>query len=229
MPQDVEALTAFYDTHLGQVARRAILRRVRGAWPDLKTLRLLGYGFAIPYLRAFPEAERAIAAVPAALGVTRWPGSRNATAICDEDALPFPDVFFDRILVVHGLEGAEALRLLLRQLWQVLAPEGRILIVVPNRASLWAQVDISPFGHGRPFSSGELDAILRDTLFEPLSGTRALYAPPLNSRTLLGSGANWERIGARLFSRMGGVHVVEASKSLYAAATPTPRAPSAPS
>ena len=94
------------------------------------------------------------------------------------------------------------------------------MVVAPNRASLWAQVDISPFGQGRPFSRRELDWLLRDALFEPARWERALYAPPVKSRALLGSGAGWEKIGARLLPRVGGVHLVEATKSFYAAATP---------
>ena len=219
MPQDVRDLAAFYHAPLGQMARRVIARRVRALWPDLHGRRLLGYGFAVPYLGDFPDAERAIAAMPAAMGVMAWPAGKNSALLCEEDALPFPDVFFDRILIVHGLEGAESLRPLLRQLWRVLAPEGRILLVAPNRASLWAQVDRTPFGHGRPFSKMELEGILKDALFAPGRWERALYAPPLES--LSSNGAGWERIGGRLFPGIGGLHLVEAAKSLYAAATPT--------
>ena len=117
-------------------------------------------------------------------------------------------------------KGRKSLRPLLRQLWRVLAPEGKLLVVAPNRASLWAQVERSPFGHGRPFSRRELEAILKGALFEPESWQRALYAPPLRSRALVGSGAGWERFGARFLSGLGGVHIVEARKSLYAPATP---------
>jgi SAM-dependent methyltransferase len=221
MPQDVRDLAAFYDSPLGQLARRAVLRQLRQFWPDLNTRRLLGYGFTTPYLGEFSEAERVIAAMPAPLGVIAWPADKNAALLCEEDALPFPDVFFDRILIVHGLESAESLRALLRQVWRVLAPEGRILLVAPNRASLWAQVQVSPFGHGRPFSKMELESLLKDALFETGRWSRALYAPPLKAIT--GSGASWERIGAKLFPGIGGVHVVEAAKSLYAAATPLPK------
>ncbi|HMH64767.1 MAG TPA: methyltransferase domain-containing protein [Rhizomicrobium sp.] len=222
MLQDGRDLAAFYDAPLGQLARRAIARRLRQFWPDLRGLRLLGYGFAPPYLREFPEAERAIAAMPSPLGVMTWPADKNAALLCEEDALPFPEVFFDRILIVHGLESAESLRALLRQLWRVLAPEGKILLVAPNRASLWAQVQIQPFGHGRPFSRMELEGLLKDALFEPGRWERALYAPPLKAVT--GNGAGWEKVGARLFPGIGGVHVVEATKSLYAAAaTPLPK------
>lgn len=218
MPRDVRDLAAFYHTPLGQMAQRMILRRVHAIWPDMRGRRLLGYGYAVPYLRGFAGAERIVAAMPATMGVMAWPPGRNAALLCAEDALPFADVFFDRILVVHGLEGAEQLRPLLRQLWRVLAPEGRILIVAPNRTSLWAQLDISPFGRGRPFSRRELEDLLRDLLFEPLRFECALYAPPLRAQTLRGGGVGWERLGARLLPRIGGVHVVEAGKSLYAAA-----------
>jgi SAM-dependent methyltransferase len=220
MPQDVRDLAAFYHTPLGHLARRAVLREIRKYWPDLRNYRVLGYGFAVPYLGAFTGAERTIAAMPARQGVVAWPQGGNAAVLCEEDALPFPDVFFDRILIVHGLEAAESLRPLLRHLWRVLAPEGRILLVASNRASLWAQVERSPFGYGRPFSKMELDGLLKDALFAPCRWERALYAPPLESVT--GSGAGWEKLGGRLFPGIGGVHLVEAAKSLYAAATPAP-------
>lgn len=217
----VRELAEFYDGHLGAVARRVLLRRFRQAWPNVEGLRIMGYGYAMPYLRPFLlEAERGVAAMPAHMGVTAWPAGKCLTALIEEDALPFPDAFFDRILVVHGLEGAESLRPLLRQLWRVLAPEGRLLVAVPNRASLWAQVDWSPFAHGRPFSRRELETILRDVLFEPLTWDHVLHVPPITAKAFVGTGAGWERFGGRFFHRLGGVHLVEASKSLYAPVTP---------
>ena len=87
----------------------------------------------------------------------------------------FPRRVLRPLLVVHGLEEAESLRPLLRQLWRVLAPEGRSAVVAPNRASLWAQVERSPFGHGRPFSRSELDAI---------AAGRAVRARALAARAL---------------------------------------------
>jgi SAM-dependent methyltransferase len=221
MQLNVRDLSEFYDTHLGAVARRILLRRLRLTWPNVEGLRLLGYGYAMPYLRPFLlEAERGVAAMPAHMGVTAWPGGKCLTALVEEDALAFPDAFFDRILVVHGVEGTESLRPLLRQLWRVLAPEGNLLLVAPNRASLWAQLDWSPFGQGRPFSRHELEAVLRDVLFEPLAWDRALYVPPIQSRALIGTGAGWEKLGGRFFPGLAGVHLVEMTKSLYAPVTP---------
>ena len=64
----------------------------------------------------------------------------------------------------------------------------------------------------------ELEALMKQALFEPGRWARALYAPPFE--TVTRGGAGWERVGAKLFPGIGGVHVVEAAKSLYAAAVP---------
>lgn len=209
----------FYEEPIGQVTRRTIFRRIRRAWPNVRGLRVLGYGYAAPYLRPFAaEAERALALVPAQ-DETELAGL-HAVVRGEEDAWPFVDSLFDRILVVHGLETAESVRPLLRQIWRVLAPEGRLVCVVPNRASLWAQIERSPFAHGRPFSRAQLEKLMRDSMFIPERWDAALFFPPLYSRKLIRSGAAWERMGRSLWPRLAGVHIVEATKSLYALAAP---------
>ena len=159
---DALELSSFYEEPMGQVTRRQIMRRIRLAWPDLRGLRVLGYGFAPPYLKAcLPEAERAVAFIPNQLGAVAWPADRRLVAVGEEGALPFPDAFFDRVLMVHGLESAEATRPLMRQVWRVLAESGRLIVVAPNRTSLWAQVERSPFAYGRPFNRMQLETLLR--------------------------------------------------------------------
>ena len=53
MQLDARELDEFYETPMGQVARRMILRRLRLLWPPTERCRVLGYGFATPYLRSF--------------------------------------------------------------------------------------------------------------------------------------------------------------------------------
>jgi SAM-dependent methyltransferase len=220
---DSQNLAAFYESPMGQVTRRLIHGRLKAAWPDLHGTRVLGLGFAVPYLRSFAlEAERVVALCPEQHGPHCWPSTRSVSLMAEEDALPFPDAMFDRLLMIHGLETAEAVRPLMRQIWRVLAPAGRLLIVAPNRTSLWAQVDRSPFAQGRPFSRGQLDRLLRDTMFVPERWDSALHVPPLKSRRLVRTGLAWERTGRGLWPRLAGVHVVEATKSLYAVAPPVP-------
>ena len=154
---------AFYDTPMGQVARRMILRRLRLLWPQTAQLPRARLRLRDAVSARLPDRCRA-RRLRRCRRSRAWSAGRTDAALValgEEDALPFPDAMFDRILVVHGLEGADAVRPLMRQLWRVLAPEGRILIVAPNRTSLWSQIERSPFAHGRPFHRGELDRLLR--------------------------------------------------------------------
>jgi len=223
MENDSAGLSAFYGSPVGQVARRVIQRRLREAWPDVRGTRLLGYGFAIPFLRSFAtEADMVAALMPEQIGPVAWPAGSVLSVVAQEDALPFPDAMFDRVLVIHGLENAESLRPLLRQLWRILAPSGKLIIVAPNRTSLWAQVERSPFAHGRPFNRSQLEALLRDTLYVAERWDHALMMPPLKSRRFLGRGISWENIGRRIWPALAGVHIVEATKSMYSMAPAQP-------
>jgi len=214
---DVVDLRAFYDDRLGRVARRLIGVRLRALWPTMAGERLLGIGYATPYLRELGrEAERVLAFMPAAQGVVNWPSDgRNATALVADDALPLADASIDRVLVVHALEVAASAPEVLREIWRVLAPGGRLIAVVPNRSGVWARSETTPFGYGRPFGRGQLTALLRDAMFSPLNWTTALAFPPLRMGSLLGSGVAWERVGRNLWPAFAGVIIVEATKQLY--------------
>ncbi len=217
MSVDVPALEQFYDSRIGQVTRRLIFRRIRGAWSDMSGQRILGLGYACPYLRPFVgEAERIIAAIPEGFGATPWGISSTicSTTVVDELVLPFPDVFFDAVLVVHGLETADAQRPFLREIWRVLTPAGRLLMIAPNRASLWAQLESSPFGHGQPYSRGQLDQLLKGSLFCPERWDAALFMPPWGRNPSLRAGRAWERVGHTAWPRLAGVHLVDATKSM---------------
>ena len=215
---DVVDLRDFYHSHLGQVARRIIRHRLREIWPDMAGERLLGFGYAIPFMRPYlDQAERVLAAMPAQQGVLRWPTEGpGKIALVEETRLPFADLAFDRVLMVHGLESSEALRPMLREIWRVLSDSGRILIVVPNRRGLWARFERTPFGHGRPYTAGQVSRLLRDTMFTPLRTEPALFVPPSRWRLLTRGAAAWERIGARWMTPIAGVVLVEAKKEIYA-------------
>lgn len=224
MQIDAQDLVSFYETAMGQIARRQIARRLRRIWPEVAGQRVLGYGFAVPYLRPFlAEAERVVALMPAQQGVVAWPNGKVLSALGEEDALPFPDALFDRVVMVHALEAADGTRPLMRQIWRVLAPGGRLVIVAPNRRSLWSLAEGSPFAQGRPFSRSQLAGVLTEAMFVPEQWDCALMFPPLHSRRLVRSGSAWERVGRRIWPRLAGVHLVEATKTLYGTPTVVPR------
>ena len=225
MHMDVIDLRDFYGRPLGRVAQHHIARRIEEIWPDVRGLNMLGLGFATPYLAPFlGTAQRVIGLMPARQGVMQWPAdARCLTGLVDERELPLPDESMDRVLLVHGLEASESMRVLLRQIWRVLAPGGRVMIVVPNRRGLWARREATPFGHGQPFSRSQITQLLRESMFSPSCWEAALFVPPFDWRPLLRSAAAWERAGHMLWPRFSGVIVVEATKQIYAA-TPLPAA-----
>jgi SAM-dependent methyltransferase len=218
MRPDVVDLRAFYASPLGVVARRILRRQVRAFWPDLSGLRVLGIGYATPFLRQFAdEAERVIAVMPAAQGVVHWPTEGpGLVALSDEAELPLPDASIDRVLVVHGLEVSDHMGAFLHEIARVLTPAGRIIVVVPNRRGLWARLERTPFAHGRPFSGRQLTQLLRQHLFNPTRWGAALYLPPTEWRVALRAAMAVENAGARWWPRFAGLLMVEASKQIYA-------------
>ncbi|MGH7152747.1 MAG: class I SAM-dependent methyltransferase [Acetobacteraceae bacterium] len=219
MAADVHVAADFYGTARGGVTARLLRERLVRLWPDLSGQSVLGLGYTPPYLRLWrDQALRCISLTPAQLGVTRWPsGAPNLTCTAEEDALPFPDLVFDRVLLIHGLEAAENPKRMLREVWRVLKDDGRLLIVVPNRTGLWAYLEATPFGHGEPYSSGQIGRLLGASLFRVERRDAALYLPPSTRRLVLRSGPLLERMGRRLVPALAGVTITEAVKDVYAA------------
>ena len=218
MWSDVLDLEEFYASTLGQMTARLLRARLREVWPNVRGDTVLGLGYATPLLRPFvEEAGRTLAFMPGQQGVTRWPREgRNLASLVDELDLPLPDRSVDRVLLVHAVECAEQLRPMLREIWRVMADGGRLIVVVPNRAGFWSQIERSPFSHGHPYSAGQLAALLRANMFAPLRQTRALYMPPVRSRLAMSMAPAVERFGQRWLGRFAGVSVIESGKQLYA-------------
>ena len=204
MSIDVVDLRNFYVQRLGAVARHFVGRGIRKRWADTRGQRVLGIGYATPYLGLFrEEAERCLAFMPAAQGVVKWPTAKPAlSALVDELELPLPDAAVDRVLLVHALEMSHDPIALLREIWRVLAAGGRLLAVVPNRRGLWARMDTTPFGHGRPYSRAQIMQLLRETWFTPVGLGRGAVraADPARLVPALGGG-----LGAHRRDHLGAV------------------------
>jgi len=217
MPLDVVDLRSFYHSPLGEVTRRLIGRILRQRFSNCTGLSVAGIGYATPYLGVFKsEAVRVLAFMPAEQGVINWPSSGlSASALVETHMMPLPDACIDRVIVVHALEATEHPHELLAEIWRILTPGGRVLIVAPSRSGLWARLDTTPFGHGKPYSRSQLHQLMRETWFSPTHWTEALYAPPFKVRMLLRSMLAIERIGAFLPLPGAGAVIIEAMKQLY--------------
>lgn len=216
MRQSVLDLREFYASPLGAAARAMVSRKVAEVWGDGVGLDVLALGYATPFMAGLTErARRVVAAMPEGQGVEVWPaGSRNRACLVDETALPLPNAVFDRILAAHVLEECDSPQAVMREAARVLAPSGRVVLAVTARHGLWADAEGTPFGHGRPFSRRQLEALVREADLTPVGWTRALYAPPFAWAARWAEG--FEQVGAVAWPPFAGVILMEAVKQTFA-------------
>lgn len=217
MQTDILDFYEFYRKPLGVIVRDMIAQGVSDAWGDGAGLTIAGYGYANPYLEVFGSARARLAFAPGAQGVVRWPdGGLNCACLMSGRAWPLPDASLDRVLIVHGLEEAPDPQRLMREVWRVLADDGRIIVIAAHRRGLWSMIDSTPFAAGRPFLKRQLNALLKTSIFRAERWRSALFFPPFNSRAVNAAARSWERAGAHLWPGFGGVLMVEATKDMAA-------------
>lgn len=211
-------LKEFYACKTGRLIRRILRNHLLSIWPDVKGLRLLACGYALPYMRPYLEkAERVIVQLPTNMDAHHWPPEgKNLVALADAGSLPIETNSVDRIIVVHGLEFSDNPADAFAEYWRVLKSTGRMIVVVPNRIGLWSRIDWTPFGHGTPFSATQITQFLRDQGFVIERNSGALYVPPLGRGFLLNAAGIFEDIGQAICPGFGGLHVIEVSKQVYA-------------
>lgn len=153
---------------------------------------------------------------------------RTATLRCHFDALPFESASLDLVVLPHALELARDPHLTLREVERVLVPEGRVIVLGFNPASLWGLRQrlgrlrrALGMGHRRDLflpRAGEFIAYrrLRDWLrllsFEVESGRFGCYIPPLTSARWLARFAWMERVGDRWWPPFGALYYIVAVK-----------------
>jgi SAM-dependent methyltransferase len=215
---DVIEMRDFYLTPLGYVVRRMIRRRIREFWPSVKGQNMMALGYPTPFLGYYrEEAKRLIALMPSEQGALSWSRKTpNIVALTEATQLPLANKSVDLALVVHALEFCAHPQDMIAEVWRVLADGGRLILVVPNRAGVWARIETTPFGQGHPYSLSQVNQFLRENTFTPLRSEHALYIPPSQSRVSLSIAGPWENIGHKWYRNLSGVLIIEASKQIYA-------------
>ncbi len=211
---NVVELRQFYASPLGKATHRLLAAKLLPALELAPEAILLGLGYATPYLN---ENLRHLPFMLARQGVIAWPmEGPQKSALVDELDLPLPDNSIELALVIHGLEFSESPIESLQEIWRVLTPQGRLILVVPNRRGLWAASDASPFGFGQPFSRTQLWALLKEAQFSFTRMEPALMVPPRAKVAGMAMASNIEKYGKTLLGHLSGVIVVEATKQVYA-------------
>jgi SAM-dependent methyltransferase len=214
MSVDVIDLKEFYQASVSSNIRpifQEILRKLRINSGNSKALFV---GFGAPYADA---SKSEFLAMLAHVGVLAWPDSKNNRALLTyEGEWPFTDHMFDEIIIIHGLEYAQNAGNVLKECYRSLRPEGRLVVIVPNRRSIWVRSDKTPLGFGQPYTLTQLSSILKKYDFIPIDVARGLYTLP--SRSWMGNVWSWifELIASKTLQKFSGLVGVTAIKRVYA-------------
>jgi SAM-dependent methyltransferase len=165
---------------------------------------------------------------PSEPGITTLSMPQPVSLHCEFDALPFPDASIDLIVLPFALELARDPHQTLREVERVLVPEGRLVIIGFNPASLWGlrqrtgrTLQAMGVGRGRSLflpRAGDFIGYwrLRDWMrllgFEVQAGRFGCWRPPVASQAWLDRSAWMDVVGDRWWPVLGALYFVSAVK-----------------
>lgn len=214
---DIHSLKKFYASPLGGQVQQRLAAALMPHMPTRNDERIIGLGYCVPYLNLFRrKTDYCFAFMPARQGALAWPREENvATALIFEEDLPLPDSCIDKIILIHALEQTENAKETLREIWRVLVPNGKIIIIAPNRRGFWAGSDSTPFGAGEPYSRSQLSQTVSNAGFTCQSLSETLHFLPQKNLHIRHFSTLFERMQRRFFPYFGGALVLEATKHFY--------------
>jgi SAM-dependent methyltransferase len=145
------------------------------------------------------------------------PSSEQSILQCDAQAWPIANESVDLVVLVHALEGVVDPHGLLREAARVLIPEGRLVVVGFNPASLWAlhrplsPVKFPPI-QDRWVAMGRVKDWCQLLTLQVEAGRHGQYRPVLQTETALRRLAWMDDAGARWWPALGAVYSLTAVK-----------------
>ena len=101
------------------------------------------------------------------------------TVVADEDHLPFRNTSMHTAVLIHALEHADSPWAMIAEINRLMVSGGRVIVVVPNRVSLWSRVSKAPFSHGQPYTKKQLEQLMHSAGFVAITHAYALFFPPV--------------------------------------------------
>ena len=194
-------LLDFYASPLGQRSTQVLGERIAGWWPDLTGQRLLTLGYATQLEdHLLPLTPLSLCHfIPARLSGVLPAHASTRQVLTDDTLMPLDSESMDRVIALHRLEHARRPDRTFREIWRVLKPGGKLIVVVPSAFGLWVRVPGTPFAKGQAFTGLRLAATLHEQLFSLERMRNALFFPPH-------SALKWARLPT------GGALIAEAQK-----------------
>lgn len=216
-----QSIADFYQTSMGRMVRHLIAQKLKPAAthsfpPSHPNLDVATLGYARPYLKYLHDHfPHLINLETLDIAPLAWPsasGSAIKTAQVHAQNLPLLDASLDLLVMIHCLETSPHQQHTIDEIYRVLKGQGKLILTIPHRSSIWAGSDNNPFGLGQPFSNNQIKKLLRLHGFEIEKIHQCLSAPPSTS-TLY---PRYAPLVEKMPSPMGGVLIVEAVKMIYA-------------
>ena len=214
MLYDVGKINAFYKHSHGQMVAKLLREDLSNIWEPSKTTSNLAIGFPFYF---FPEDIICPVLMPVEIGGIAWAHNQEIyTAIIDSNSWPLESDSIDCIFISHALEFIPDHHSFLMEAGRVLKSAGKLILMVPHRRGLWLRTETTPFGHGTPFSKGQIFRLLKNTGLNPEKCTSSLFLPPFAYKLPEALSNQIEIVGEHLLQLLGGVLIVEATKMVYA-------------
>ena len=182
-------------------------------WPTNDEDAGLALGYPIPLWNKAQAPSKLVVAMPPEQGAQAWAGK---TIIAHDGELPIQSNSLNRVVLLHSLEFSVDIGQLMKEVYRVLMPNGRVLLIAPNRAGLWSRSTQSPFGYGRPFNITQIKSLLEESELTYQRRKTIMFLPPTHRKLLLKATATLEFLGQFFLPMCGGIHVVEAEKQIHA-------------
>ncbi|MGG6428813.1 class I SAM-dependent methyltransferase [Acetobacter ghanensis] len=208
---------SFYRTPSGKVCVGLLGERMRWFWPELKNLAVLGLGGATPYLHAIGDETTLRIGACFARSQADTSFLPGRCCVADPASLPFEPQKFDRIVLVHTLQGRENPVSLLRAAARVLKDDGRLLMVVPSRLGGRARLRRTPFARDMAFTRPKLRQVLAAAMLRAEQWDEAVFLPVSQACRTIRRGRQMDIAGKVLCPGGGSLILVEAVPDMYSA------------
>lgn len=100
------------------------------------------------------------------------------TVVADDDHLPFRNNSVHMAVLIHALEHADSPWAMMAEINRLIVSGGRVIVVVPNRVSMWSRIAKVPFSHGQPYTKKQLENVMNMAGFVPITHTYSVFFPP---------------------------------------------------
>jgi SAM-dependent methyltransferase len=206
-----QELKTFYESPIGITACKILRSHLTKILGTPKKEKILGIGFTLPFLPVFESNNHCISFLVPELGVAQT-SSDIESVIIDEGLLPLRNETIDKVIIAHTLENIERLDDLLAQIWRILKPNGKILIISTNESGFWRNTK-TPFSKGRAICCEEIATDLMVQKFYFVKTKKALFFPPIKFNQLAIFAEKYCRF---LLAPFCGVYITTATKLVFA-------------